>query len=456
MPLLNRAIPISLLVCLQCSVRAMMLLERIPDQVVVRSTEFSLNVESYFSEPVLEFRVQSPDFLSFSSRKLAPRDIASLPLQETQGDLQSASAQGQDVFVLTKAFGLLVYSVQSGSTPQLLQHYFEEHICKRFQHVSAYGDIVALYNTSYVTIVDVTDRLFPLLLAESGFDLEVVKVIIQSNGQMLLVSKVAGVQLYDYSPEAGLILNKTFHLGADFHPTSAELVQSVLFFLDPANGLRSLTLETGSIQSFNLTGQRLFLANSTLVIDGCTVFDLKTVNTWTYAAPMTEGMFTVAGDVYFFGNSTHLVALNPVLNLSSVEERTDLADLAVHNGTLLEIRAREAVLRTFAPESAVLHGYTPGETGGFEVRFTARGKTNTVEAHFMLMVEAPPFEVLIYLLGGSSCVLLLAGLGCFLFKLAAERKQQPSVPGMHMMSEEFNSATHLPHPRQLGPMPEVN
>jgi hypothetical protein len=79
-----------------------------------------------------------------------------------------------------------------------------------------------------------------------------------------------------------------------------------------------------------------------------------------------------------------------------------------------------------------------------------------VEAHFMLMVEAPPFEVLIYLLGGSSCVLLLAGLGCFLFKLAAERKQQPSVPGMHMMSEEFNSATHLPHPRQLGPMPEVN
>lgn len=433
-----------------------MLLERIPDQVVVRSTEFSLNVESYFSEPVLEYRVQSPDFLSFSSRKLVPRDIASLPLQETQGDLQSASTQGQDVFVLTKSFGLLVYSVQSGSPPQLLQHYFEEHICQRFQHVSAYGNIVALYNTSYVTIVDVTDRLFPLLLAEGEFEIEVVKAIVWGNGQMILVSKDAGVQLYDYSPEAGLILNQTFPLGSDFHPTSAEFLHPFLFTLDPTHGLRSLCLETGLLHSFNLTGIHLFLTNNTLVIDGYKGIDVKTGNRWMYAAPMTEGMFAVAGEVYFFGNSTHLVAVNPVLNLSSVEERTDLADLAVHNGTLLEIRTREAVLRTFAPESAVLHGFTPGETGGFEVRFTARGKTNTVEAHFMLMVEAPPFEVLIYLLGGSSCVLLLAGLGCFLFKLAAERKQQSSVPGMHMMSEEFNSATHLPHPRQLGPMPEVN
>ena len=181
MPLLNR---VSLLLCVQCSVRAMMLLERIPDQVVVRDTDFSLNVESYFSEPVLEFRVQSPGFLSFSSRKLTPVDIARLPLQETQGELQSASAQGQDVFVLTKELGLLVYSMRSGSSPQLLQHYFEEHVCRRFQHVAASGDIVALYNSSYVTIVDVTDRLFPLLLVESHFDLEVVKVIVQPYAQM--------------------------------------------------------------------------------------------------------------------------------------------------------------------------------------------------------------------------------------------------------------------------------
>lgn len=453
MPLLNR---VSLLLCVQCSVRAMMLLERIPDQVVVRDTDFSLNVESYFSEPVLEFRVQSPGFLSFSSRKLTPVDIARLPLQETQGELQSASAQGQDVFVLTKELGLLVYSMRSGSSPQLLQHYFEEHVCRRFQHVAASGDIVALYNSSYVTIVDVTDRLFPLLLVESHFDLEVVKVIVQPYAQMLVVSKQGGVQLYDYSPEAGLSLNKTLSPEGDFHPTAAELTKSALFLLDPINGLRSLTLDTGLIRSFNLSGQSLFLANNSLVIDGNKVVDLRTLSTWECVAPMAADLFAVAGDVYFYGNSTHLVAVNLILNLSSVEERGDLADLAVLNETLLEIRAREAVLRTFAPESAVLHGHTPSDTGGFEVRFTARGKINSVEAHFMLMVEAPPFEVLVYLLGGSSCVLLLAGLGCFLFKLAAERKPQPGATGMHMFSEEFNSATHLPHPRQLGPMPEVN
>lgn len=456
MPLLNRVILESLLLSLQCSVRAMMLLERIPDQIVLRDSEFSFNVESYFSEPALEFHVETPAFLSFSSRRLEPVDITQLPLLDTQKPLQSVAGQGQDVFVLTQELGLLVYRFQSQTRLQLLQHYFDTAICQWFQHVTISGDCLVLYNSSYVAVVDITDPLFPFVMAESELNLQVVKAVIQRSGQLLVVSRLGGVELYDSSEEAGFLLNKTWDLGPDFHPSAAEQTQTVLFVLDPVYGLRSLTLETGTLLQFNVSGQRLFLTNSTLIIDGCTVLDLQTLTTWSYPAPMSADLFTVLGDVYFYGNSTHLVAVNPVLNLTSVEERGELVDLAVVNATLLEVRKREALFRAFTPESAVLHGHVPLETGGYEVKFTARGKINSVEAHFMLIVEAPPLEVLVYLIGGSICVLFLAGLGCIIFKLAEVRKDQPSVPGMHVMSEEFTSATRLPHARQLGPMPEAN
>ena len=456
MPLLNRVISAAVLFSFQANLLAMMLLERIPDQVVVRDSDFSLNVESYFSEPVLEFRVHSPDFLSFSSRKLAPCDLAQLPLQGIQGVLRAAVGQGQDVFITTKEFGLLIYHIQPDSAPELLQHYFSPSICHHFQHLSAVSSLIALYNSSYVSVLDISERLFPMLLSESGFEAEIVKVLTLENGELLVVTRQNGVQMYQYGPETGLTVNKTLQLGDNFHPTDAAIASNTLYTIDPEHGLRSFSLDTGRIRSLNVTGQQLFLTNTTLIVDNSTVLDLQTLNVTTYLTPRSTDLFAVAGDVYFFGNSTHLLAFNPVLNLSSIEERNDLTDLAVVNETLLEIRERGAALRNFAPESAVLHGHTPAETGGFEVRFTARGKANSVEAHFMLMVEAPPFEVLIYLLGGSSCVLLLAGLGCFLFKLASERKQQPSVPGMHILSDEFSSATNLPHPRELGPMPEPN
>ena len=456
MPLLNRVISGSLLLFLQYSVRAMMLLERIPDQVVVRGSEFSLNVGSYFSETVREFTMKSPSFLSFSSRKLVPKDVARLPLHPAHEPLQSAASRGQNVFVLTKEQGLLVYRVLNNTSPQLLQHYIDDKVCKQFQHAAIANNIVALYNSSYVTVVDVTDPMFPQLLAESPFDSQIVKVFVQDNGQLLLVSKLSGVQLLDYNTEAGFMLNRTWDLGFEFHPSAAEQSNSSLFLLNPVSGLCLLPLETGIIEKLNISGTRLFLTNTSLVIDGSTVLNLTSMATWSYPAPMTTDLFTIVGDVFFFGNSTHLIAYNHILNLSLVEERAEIVDLMVFNETMLEVKTREVVLRTFVPELAVLHGQVPMETGGFEVRFVARGKMNSVEAHFMLMVEAPPLEVLMFLLGGSLCVLLLATLGCYLFRLTAERKLESSVPGMHIMSEEFSSATHLPNSRQLGPMPEIS
>jgi len=456
MPLLNRVILGSLLLYLQCSVQALMLLERIPDQVVGRDSEFSFNVQKYFSEPVLEFQVETPTFLSFASRRLVPVDLARLPIQEAQQPLQSAVSLDQDVFLLTQELGLLVYHAQSRTRLHLLQHYFEKAVCQLFQHVTIAENYMALYNSSYITVVDVTDPIFPFVVTERALDLNIVKALIQPNCQLLIVSTLSGVQLYDYSEETGILFNKTWDIGPDFHPSAAEQTQTALFVLDPVYGLRSLCLETGTLQLFNISGLRLFLTDSSLVIDGCIVLDLLTQTTWSYTAPMSADIFTVLGDIYFYGNSTHLVALNTVLNLTSVEERGELVDLAVVNATLLEVRKGEVLFRAFSPEFAVLHGHVPIETGGFQVKFVARGKSNSVEVHFMLMVEAPPLEVLAYLLGGSTCVLLLAGLGCYLFKLMEVRKDQPSVPGMHIMSEEFTSATRLPHPRQLGPMPEAN
>ena len=438
--------------------KSMMLLERIPDQMIVQDADFSLDVEGYFSEPVLEFRVLSPGFLTFTSRKLASREVARLPFDgSSPWDFRAAAGfTSSDVYVLMRESGLLVYDLQPGVRPQLVQHYFEDQVCGNFSSISPSDSVVALYNSSSVTLIDVSDRLFPELMAQACFDFDVRKILMRPD-QFVLVSEAAGLLQFDYDAEGGIQLNKSLSeaFGTDFHPTDAIEFRSSLFTLDSSSGLQSVSLPGfDNLRKYGLRGTQMALSNESIVVDGRGVLSLKNYSTWVVDPPMNPDMFTAVKDVYFFGNSSHLVAWNPLLNLSATEELTDLVDLAVINDTLLMVRSHEAVLRIFSPESAVLHGHSPKETGGFEVRFIARGKTNSVEAHFMLMVEAPPFEVLLYLLGGSSAILLLVGLGCFLFKLAAERKQGP-IPGMHIMSEEFTSATHLPRPRELGPMPET-
>ena len=101
-----------------------------------------------------------------------------------------------------------MYDLQPGVRPQLVQHYFEDQVCGNFSSISPSDSVVALYNSSSVTLIDVSDRLFPELMAQACFDFDVRKILMRPD-QFVLVSEAAGLLQFDYDAEGGIQLNKS-------------------------------------------------------------------------------------------------------------------------------------------------------------------------------------------------------------------------------------------------------
>ena len=114
----------------------------------------------------------------------------------------------------------------------------------------------------------------------------------------------------------------------------------------------------------------------------------------------------------YISNGTHLGAINQVLNLSVIEEM-DVRALDLYNNNLMVVQNNSIRLRNYIPGSTTLNGVAPDVTGEYKISFIAKAKDGQVEVSFSVIVESPPLEILLVLLGASALALLFI-IGCSL------------------------------------------
>lgn len=414
---------------------AMRLIQPVPDQLVQQDADFALDVSPYFTETPELLNVDYPDFLSFRSRKLTWTEVGQLERRQSDWEfLKARNLPSSDLLLLVKEFGLLVYSLRNHTSSPVLQHYFEASVCLNFSNVEVKGTVASLYSSTHVAVIDVSRPRYPELLASGNIGTGVIKTFPLSATELLVVHQKTGLSVYSVEQEAGVVFSKSLNdclAIAEPQLLDGLIVLDTVYLLEQSKGLVSLALpDFTHFREYGVTGSKLSLTNSSLVVDGHMYFHLqnKTFSSLNLPFAYQNDLFAHIKDFYFFHNSTHLLVHAPSINLTTAEHCPSLRDLQPINDTfLLIVTAAGASLRTYSTEKNILHGRIPDDSGAVDVRFTATKGETTISVSFSLLIESAPLKVLLLLLLSSGVVMGVLGVGYLMYE-ASKFKVRPVLP----------------------------
>lgn len=414
---------------------AMRLIQPVPDQLVQQDTDFVLDVSPYFTELPELLTVDFPDFLTFRSRKLTWSEAGQLDRKKSEWEfLKARTLPASDLLLLVKEFGLLVYSLRNHTRSPVLQHYFESSVCLNYSNVEVKGTVASLHSSTQVAIVDVSRPGFPELLASGDLGEGVIKAFPLSAAELLVVHRRTGLSVYRVEQEAGVLLSKSLNdclsVGSP-QLLDGLIVFDTLYLLEQSKGLVSLALpDFTHFREYGVTGSKLSVTNSSLVVDGLLQFHLQNETFSSLSPPFTyqNDLFAHIKEYYFYHNSTHLLVHAPSLNLTTSEYCPSLRDLQAINDTfLLIVTSTGANLRVYSTEKTILHGRIPDDSGAVDVRFTATRGSTTISVSFSLLIESAPLKVLLLLLLSSGLVMGILGVVYLMYE-ASKYKARPVLP----------------------------
>lgn len=422
---------------------AVVMISPIPDLIVSQSADIAMDVDSYFNEMIVEYTLLSPDFLAFSQRHLQAVDLVTAKAKANQRFVAVARSH-RYVVLLEEGEGIAVYEIMDQFQPQLIQHYFSSQISHNFTHISLQNDLLAVYNSHELALVDLSNKQLPCLLSLTSFPFTLTKVLIRSEGELLLSTQSHGLFIYQFIDETGLIQQQ--EITSKFTTGQLDVVDMLevgdrLFVLDRELGLMAAhTPWMNSLKVYGIKGEKLAQTEAAVIIDGKTMLHLGNDSfTSLQSPPFTATSLVSYKEMIYLSNGTHLSVLNANLNLSAFEVR-EVKDLDMFNNNLLVVEDSQFLIRNYIPGSSTLFGTAPDTTGEFRVHFKARAKDGEVEASFSVIVESPPLEILLVLLAASTLALLfIVGCSLVLRKVIGLTPR----PERHELNEERRSTDQL-------------
>lgn len=411
---------------------ALKLLESFSSQTCTRGSQFFLQLDNHYDETLLSAQIQSPDFLSISTRTISSSIVTSI---YTKFPIEIiALAYKNDVLIILETESLVFFNISNVHNPELLQRY----INKSFRKYSkiALGSYIVVYGEKRLALVEY-HNFFPVLISEIVVENDISSLAIFDEKIILTTSlsiQIFSIEDFDLGTLnlIDLITPENFSLSS-FTITDIYSKNSLLLILEKSLGLFQLSINPLKVTTFyNIFGSRLSVFENTVTIDGQLEYDLIKASIKTYNLTHICEYLAIDSDFIYCGieDKSYYISRHIPL-ITQISSRTIHHILSIPSLVFIAFSNGINVISVFLGP-VYIEGKIPDKITQYKVQFFLSFLSQEIDKQeFRLDVQYRVKDVIIFFMICLIGLIIFVTIGIIIVFRCCRKKAQEEIQIMY-------------------------